>query len=60
MYNIDKIAKQDKRRWNGKVITTSNQWNWNADGSAECTECRMSLDGIIGNAMAMIELDRCF
>ena len=32
---INKEAKAQKKRWNGKVITTSKQWNYNADGSKE-------------------------
>ena len=39
MYNweeeINKEAKAQKKRWNGKVITTGRQWTENADGARE-------------------------
>lgn len=30
------------KRWNGKVITTSNQWIWNDKGSAEIGSYNMN------------------
>ena len=35
---LDKEIKAQKKRWSGKVITTSKQWNYNADGSREVTD----------------------
>ena len=39
MYDWDAEIKAEnkaaKKRWNGKVITTSKQWNFNADGARE-------------------------
>lgn len=32
---IKKEAKEQKKRWNGKVITTGRQWAENASGSRE-------------------------
>lgn len=32
---LNQEAKREKKRWNGKVITTSRQWNNNADGARE-------------------------
>ena len=32
---LNKTAKKEKKRWNGKVITTGNQWRFNADGAKE-------------------------
>ena len=32
---INREAKEQKKRWNGKVITTGRQWNENARGSRE-------------------------
>ena len=34
-YEISKEQKAAKKRWNGKVITTSRQWANNADGARE-------------------------
>ena len=34
-YELDREAKKDKKRWNGKVIATSKQWANNADGARE-------------------------
>jgi len=34
-YEISKEAKAQKKRWNGKVITTAKQWACNADGARE-------------------------
>lgn len=33
--------------WNHKVIETSNQWNYNAEGSAEAKSAGYSLEGIM-------------
>lgn len=33
--SLNNQAKRDKKRWNGKVITTSRQWTENADGARE-------------------------
>ena len=30
---IDREAKAQKKKWNGKVITTGRQWTENADGA---------------------------
>lgn len=30
---INRERKAEKKRWNGKVITTSKQWMYNADGA---------------------------
>jgi hypothetical protein len=30
---IDRECKAQKKRWNGKVITTARQWSNNADGA---------------------------
>lgn len=50
MYNweeeINKEAKAQKKRWNGKVITTAKQWNNNCDGAREPAEA--SYDKIWG------------
>ncbi len=32
---LNQEAKKAKKRWNGKVITTANQWRFNADGASE-------------------------
>lgn len=32
---IEREYKVQKKRWNGKVITTSRQWTENADGARE-------------------------
>ena len=32
---LDQDSKATKKRWNGKVITTSRQWNNNSNGSSE-------------------------
>ena len=42
---LDEIAKTERKRWNGKVITTSNQWLFNDGGSAECASAH--LGGVI-------------
>lgn len=34
-YEIKQEHKAHKKRWNGKVITTSRQWAENADGARE-------------------------
>ena len=34
-FEIKKEAKEQKKRWNGKVITTGRQWTENASGSRE-------------------------
>lgn len=34
-FEIKKEVKEQKKRWNGKVITTSRQWTENASGSKE-------------------------
>ena len=34
-YEINKEHKEQKKRWNGKVITTSRQWTENASGARE-------------------------
>lgn len=34
-YELDREAKRDRKRWNGKVITTGRQWANNADGARE-------------------------
>lgn len=34
-YEIREEHKADKKRWNGKVITTGRQWANNADGAIE-------------------------
>jgi hypothetical protein len=36
---LDKDTKANKKRWNGKVITTGRQWNYNANGSSEIAYC---------------------
>lgn len=41
---IQREAKAQKKRWNGKVITTSRQWEHNADGALAPAET--SLDKI--------------
>ena len=35
---LNKEAKADKKRWNGKVITTGRQWANNASGAIEPME----------------------
>jgi hypothetical protein len=35
---LNKEAKADKKRWNGKVITTGRQWANNAAGAIEPME----------------------
>lgn len=32
---LDREAKRDRKRWDGKVITTGRQWANNADGARE-------------------------
>jgi hypothetical protein len=32
---INREAREQKKRWNGKVITTSRQWTENASGARE-------------------------
>ncbi len=32
---INREHREQKKRWNGKVITTARQWNNNHDGSRE-------------------------
>ena len=32
---LNRESKTQKKRWNGKVITTSRQWTENADGARE-------------------------
>ena len=34
-YEINREIKAEKKRWNGKVITTSKQWLYNDAGSRE-------------------------
>ena len=34
-YKLNEEAKRDKKRWNGKVITTSRQYTENAEGARE-------------------------
>jgi hypothetical protein len=34
-YEIRKEHKEQKKRWNGKVITTGRQWTENAHGALE-------------------------
>ena len=34
-YELDREAKRDRKRWDGKVITTGRQWANNADGARE-------------------------
>lgn len=34
-YSIKQEHKAEKKRWNGKVITTGRQWTENADGARE-------------------------
>lgn len=34
-YSIKEERKAEKKRWNGKVITTSKQWIYNDAGSRE-------------------------
>ena len=45
MYEYDKELLKtwhaQKRRWNGKVITTSRQWNNNAEGAATVSTYNM-------------------
>lgn len=38
---LNQEAKKDKKRWNGKVITTGNQWRHNADGAKAPTNYSM-------------------
>lgn len=39
---IKRERKADKKRWNGKVITTGRQWAENADGAREPMESSFS------------------
>ena len=38
---IDRECKAQKKRWDGKVITTARQWSNNADGAAAVDTCSM-------------------
>ena len=42
MYDYDAEIRADhkatKKRWNGKVITTSNQWRFNDNGSSAVSD----------------------
>ena len=37
--NYDREIKKRNKPWNGKVITTSKQWNCNASGSCPIDNC---------------------
>lgn len=39
-YSIRQEHKAEKKRWNGKVITTGRQWAENADGAREPMSAR--------------------
>lgn len=45
---LNKEAKAQKKRWNGKVITTSRQWTENAAGAREpdCTSFDKIYDAV--------------
>ena len=38
---LNRQAKAEKKRWDGKVITTAKQWNNNCAGAMEVPSCDM-------------------
>lgn len=38
---LNRECREQRKRWNGKVISTSRQWNNNHNGSLEVGTCSM-------------------